>query len=144
MGRDGVAGCGSVGTRATPSHRRLWADQKSTADPTSDPTQAKKQWAALGVNAHLVAEEPPGPDFPQDGDPTLSVTMTAILQGFPRTWPFQGRKTSVYRQVGNAFPPPVAEAVGRQIVAALEAAAAERSDQASLPVKQQPADPLAA
>ncbi|WP_347239717.1 DNA cytosine methyltransferase [Streptomyces lydicus] len=31
------------------------------------------------------------------------------------TWVFEGRKTSAYRQVGNAFPPPVAEAVGRSI-----------------------------
>jgi DNA (cytosine-5)-methyltransferase 1 len=75
----------------------------------------------MGVNAHLVAEKPPGREFPVDGHPTLSVTMAAILQGFPASWPFQGKKTAAYRQVGNAFPPPVAEAVGRQVAAALRA-----------------------
>ncbi|MCM2427678.1 DNA cytosine methyltransferase [Streptomyces sp. RKAG337] len=43
----------------------------------------------------------------------------ALLQGFPPDWSFAGRKTSAYRQVGNAFPPPVAEAVGRSIAKTL-------------------------
>ena len=28
------------------------------------------------------------------------------------TWKFAGRKTAKYRQIGNAFPPPVAQAIG--------------------------------
>jgi DNA (cytosine-5)-methyltransferase 1 len=47
--------------------------------------------------------------------------MAAAIQGFPTSWRFAGRKTAAYRQVGNAFPPPVAEAVGRAIRLALEA-----------------------
>ena len=47
--------------------------------------------------------------------------MVARLQGFPDDWQFHGRKTHAYRQVGNAFPPPVAEAVGRRIAAAIAA-----------------------
>jgi hypothetical protein len=43
----------------------------------------------------------------------------ARLQGFPDHWLFAGRKTTVYRQVGNAFPPPVAEAVASAIRNAL-------------------------
>ena len=50
--------------------------------------------------------------------PRLTVPMVAIVQGF-KDWQFVGRKTAAYRQVGNAFPPPVAEAVGRSIYAAL-------------------------
>jgi DNA (cytosine-5)-methyltransferase 1 len=45
--------------------------------------------------------------------------MVARLQGFPDEWRFAGRKTAAYRQVGNAFPPPVAEAVGGAIHAAI-------------------------
>lgn len=45
-----------------------------------------------------------------------------MIQGFPKEWKFSGRKTAAYRQVGNAFPPPVAQAVGDQIYAAFQAA----------------------
>jgi DNA (cytosine-5)-methyltransferase 1 len=45
--------------------------------------------------------------------------MVARIQGFKDDWRFVGRKTAAYRQVGNAFPPPVAEAVGHSIRAAL-------------------------
>ena len=51
--------------------------------------------------------------------PRLTVRMVARLQGFPDDWQFHGRKTAAYRQVGNAFPPPVAKAVAQQIKIAL-------------------------
>ena len=50
--------------------------------------------------------------------------MAAAIQGFPPDWQFAGRKTAGYRQIGNAFPPPVARAVGNSIRAAIEAARA--------------------
>ena len=53
--------------------------------------------------------------------------MAATVQGFPKAWKFVGRKTHAYRQVGNAFPPPVAKAVGGSIRMALAVAAAERA-----------------
>jgi len=37
------------------------------------------------------------------------------------TWRITGTKTNAYRQVDNAFPPPVARAVGQQIAKALGA-----------------------
>jgi DNA (cytosine-5)-methyltransferase 1 len=45
--------------------------------------------------------------------------MVSLLQRFPARWAFHGLKTSAYRQVGNAFPPPVAKALGSAIAAAL-------------------------
>jgi DNA (cytosine-5)-methyltransferase 1 len=47
--------------------------------------------------------------------------MVARLQGFPEDWKFAGKKTAAYRQVGNAFPAPVAQAVATQIAKALTA-----------------------
>ncbi len=82
------------------------------------PTGAKRAWSRIGVNAHLVADSPPAADH--CGDLTLTVEHAAAIQGFPRTWKFAGRKTSRYRQVGNAFPPPVAEAFGRAVAQALK------------------------
>lgn len=46
----------------------------------------------------------------------LTITECATLQGFPTTHPWQGTKTAQYRQVGNAVPPALAEAVGRAIL----------------------------
>jgi DNA (cytosine-5)-methyltransferase 1 len=81
------------------------------------PTRAKRAWATLGVDGHGLWDHAPDPDFV--GMPRLTYQMTALIQGFPETWEFAGRKTAAYRQIGNAFPPPVAEAVGRQVIAAL-------------------------
>lgn len=81
------------------------------------PTRAKKAWLELGVNGKSLADAPPAPGF--EGLPKLTVEMAAVLQGFPTAWSFKGRKTAAYRQVGNAFPPPVAKALGDQITKAL-------------------------
>ena len=81
--------------------------------PDLGPTRARMAWASLGVDGKGIWDSAPGPEFV--GMPRLTVRMVARLQGFPDDWQFIGRKTSAYRQVGNAFPPPVACAVGEQI-----------------------------
>ena len=53
------------------------------------------------------------------GTPRLTIRMVARLQGFTDDWKVLGKKTASYRQVGNAFPPPVAQAVAFQIAGAL-------------------------
>jgi DNA (cytosine-5)-methyltransferase 1 len=92
---------------------------KKHGGPDLGPTRARKAWAALGVEGRTVAEHAPEADF--CGMPRLTVAMVARLQGFPADWQFYGRKTTAYRQVGNAFPPPVACAVASKIKDALAA-----------------------
>lgn len=86
---------------------------KKHGGPDLGPTRAKKAWATLGVDGMGIANEPPEKDF--IGMPRLTVEMVARIQGFPDEWHFTGKKTPAYRQVGNAFPPPVAFAVASQI-----------------------------
>jgi len=81
------------------------------------PTRAKQEWAKLGVDGKGVADEAPASDFV--GIPRLTVRMVARLQGFDDSWQFAGKKTASYRQVGNAFPAPVAAAVAGCISLAL-------------------------
>jgi len=108
-----------------------WAAKASKVGPTLvggskkhggadlGPTRAKAAWKELGVDGMGLANESPAPDFV--GIPKLTVQMAAAIQGFPNSWQIQGKKTAAYRQVGNAFPPPVAEALGRSITEAFEA-----------------------
>jgi DNA (cytosine-5)-methyltransferase 1 len=92
---------------------------KKHGGPDLGPTRARAAWRQLGVDGLGIAAGPPGPLFPPGGLPKLTVAMVARLQGFPGDWAFAGRKTAAYRQVGNAFPPPVARALGSAIAAAL-------------------------
>lgn len=82
------------------------------------PTRAKQAWAEMGICGKGLADAPPAADF--TGLPRLTLKMTALIQGFPSSWKFVGKKTPAYRQVGNAFPPPVAKAVGESIIRALK------------------------
>jgi DNA (cytosine-5)-methyltransferase 1 len=105
----------------------LVGGSKKHGGPDLGPTRARKAWARLGVNGLGLADELPDPGFV--GMPKLTVEQTALLQGFPAWWEFQGRKTAAYRQIGNAFPPPVAEAVGKQIVKAFKATSVGSNEQ---------------
>lgn len=82
--------------------------------PDLGPVRARKAWLELGIDGLGIANEPLGPEFV--GEPRLTTRMVARLQGFPDEWEFTGKKTRAYRQVGNAFPPPVAKAMGRQLL----------------------------
>jgi len=106
--------------RATSIAPTLVGGSKKHGGPDLGPTRAKKQWAALGVDGKGIANGPPEPVFPFDGNPRLTLRMAARIQGFPDTWNFEGGKTAAYRQVGNAFPPPVAKSVGTSILCALQ------------------------
>lgn len=99
----------------------LVGGSKKHGGPDLGPTRAKRQWAALGVDGNGLADAAPPPEF--TGMPRLTARMTARLQGFPDNWLFYGRKTAAYRQIGNAFPPPMAAAVGLRIAECLRGAA---------------------
>lgn len=86
---------------------------KKHGGPDLGPTRARKAWATLGVDGIGIVEEAPDRDFV--GMPRLTIPMVARLQGFPDDWVFTGKKTPAYRQVGNAFPPPVACAVASKV-----------------------------
>ncbi|MDO5661053.1 MAG: DNA cytosine methyltransferase [Brachybacterium sp.] len=96
----------------------LVGGSKKHGGPDLGPTRARQAWEILGVDGRGLADEAPGPTF--EGNPRLTVRMAARIQGFEDEWKFHGRKTASYRQVGNAFPPPVARAVGSAIKAAFE------------------------
>ncbi len=120
MGANGWLGTEDWMERANGIAPTLVGGSKKHGGPDLGPTRAKGQWRELGVDGMGLADEAPDVTFPEDKMPRLTVRMVARIQGFPDEWQFSGKKTTAYRQVGNAFPPPVAKAVGRRIVAAFK------------------------
>ncbi|MBK9576957.1 MAG: DNA cytosine methyltransferase [Fibrobacteres bacterium] len=95
----------------------LVGGSKKHGGPDLGPTRARSAWLELGVNGGSIAEFAPEPGH--IGAPRLTVRMAARVQGFPDSWTITGKKTTAYRQIGNAFPPPVAAAVAKQIKKAI-------------------------
>ena len=120
-----------------------WRDKASTWAPTvvggSDrhggpdlgPAGSKQAWRRLGVDGNGVATDVPDetgryersegkPGYVDGQGPMLTVRCGADLQGFPSGWTFSGGKSARWRQIGNAFPPPAAKAIGTAIRTALD------------------------
>lgn len=117
MSANGWAGAERWALQANDIAPTIVGGSKKHGGPDLGPTRARKAWAAMGVEGRSIAEEAPLREF--CGMPRLTVNMVARLQGFPKDWQFYGRKTNAYRQVGNAFPPPVAQAVAKNLRVAL-------------------------
>jgi len=118
MGENGWEGAEDWADKANKIAPTLVGGSKKHGGPDLGPTRAKKQWKELGVDGMGLADAAPDIRFPQGKLPRLTIRMVARIQGFPDDWQFSGKKTAAYRQIGNAFPPPVAKAVGRRIIAA--------------------------
>ncbi|RED53480.1 DNA cytosine methyltransferase [Aestuariispira insulae] len=129
-GWEGAANWASLANDVAPT---IVGGSKKHGGPDLGPTRAKRKWHSMHVNGHRIGKNDEVPDksfrgvLSKDGTireghenmPLLTLRMVARLQGFPDYWEFAGSKTHAYRQIGNAFPPPVAEAVGRQIKSVL-------------------------
>jgi DNA (cytosine-5)-methyltransferase 1 len=119
MAAGGWAGADEWAARANGIGPTLVGGSRKHGGPDLGPTRARAAWLKLGVDGRGVADAPPPKDAPANHLPRLTVPMAAAIQGFPADWRFAGRKTASYRQVGNAFPPPVGRSVAQGIRAAI-------------------------
>ena len=118
MGANGWSGVDAWAAQANKIAPTVVGGSKKHGGPDLGPVRARKAWAELGVDGSGVANEAPAAEFV--GMPKLTKEMIALIQGFPPEWNFGKRKTAACRMIGNAFPPPVAEAVGLEIKRCLE------------------------
>lgn len=126
MGANGWSGTEEWVAHANGIAPTLVGGSRKHGGPDLGPTRARAAWLKLGVDGRTIATTAPSSSDPADMIPRLTLEMVAKLQGFGPDWKFSGRKTAAYRQIGNAFPPPVARAIGAQIKIAIEAAASDR------------------
>ena len=127
MGADGFPHLDEWVERANHIAPTIVGGSKKHGGADLGPTRAKRAWEALWVDAHGVADSAPDESWDRNAPenrrgPKLTTEMVARLQGWSGNeyeWHFTGRKTSRYRQIGNAFPPPMARAVGESIAQAL-------------------------
>jgi len=123
MAANGWRGAAAWAKRANDIAPTIVGGSKRHGGPDLGPTRAKRAWREMGVDALGLADAAPSRDDPVTLLPKLTCAMVARLQGWDDAeylWTFTGRKTASYRQIGNAFPPPVARAIGEQIRRALD------------------------
>jgi DNA (cytosine-5)-methyltransferase 1 len=134
MGAAGWRGAKDWALRAAGIGPTIVGGSKKHGGPDLGPTRARRAWAELSVDGRGIADQPPPRDFPKEGLPRLTLRMVARVQGFPDSWQFSGKKTAAYRQVGNAFPPPVAWAVGASIFSAIRSRRKQDTSSVTMPV----------
>ncbi|AKS36815.1 DNA cytosine methyltransferase [Mycolicibacterium goodii] len=125
MAANGWPGAEAWSERANRVAPTIVGGSKKHGGPDLGPTRAKREWRQIGVDGLGIADSAPGPEHPVSHVPKLTNAMVARLQGWSGPafkWDFgerKGKKTTTYRQIGNAFPPPMARAIGASIAAAL-------------------------
>ena len=141
MAANGWRGAAAWAKKANDIAPTIVGGSKKHGGPDLGPTRAKRAWREMGVDALGLADAAPSREDPVTLLPKLTCDMVARLQGWDDAeyqWAFTGRKTASYRQIGNAFPPPVARAIGTQILRALDQAGEPRHLVEQTSVKHDP------
>jgi DNA (cytosine-5)-methyltransferase 1 len=85
-----------------------WQDRPATTIVSEfQPAMVTKPGHRLRDKGNFVTRQTHGAE--------VTVAEAGVLQGFPADYPWQGPKTALRRQIGNAIPPPLAEAAMRAV-----------------------------
>ena len=78
---------------------------------------------------------------PPHQDRLITVREAARLQGFPDHFRFSGHITSMYKQIGNAVPPPLGRAIAVEVAASERRTAERRAVEAAAVAEASAAGP---
>ena len=128
MLKERVAELARQGIVLKPGLLKYEALKQSIVPPYDDskfPNKWRKMWRdqpARTLMAHLGKDGYSHIHYDSDQARTISVREAARLQSFPDGFKFSGTMNPAFRQIGNAVPPLLAEALARTIRATLKAA----------------------
>lgn len=127
----GGTAAGGAEPFANAGYRKRLAAAMSTALDRPSPTITASEYKSapnFGSRGALTGARRAGDRLlPALGVTRMTVAQLAALQSFPAGFAFTGTLTAQHRQVGNAVPPLLAEAIGRSIATALYARAASEA-----------------
>ncbi len=118
------------GLRVRP-HSRLYHDLKASIVPPYDPNKFPNKWRKMEADApartlmaHLGKDAYSHIHYDSGQARTISVREAARLQSFPDGFVFAGTMNPAFRQIGEAVPPLLANALAHAILAAMGVRAA--------------------
>lgn len=122
MGTREALGLPDIGVDAlAPTLRSGFTGPRHTTSVLSS-VSAQRSWEFLQIwpNGVAMTREAASLFVAKNGHFRLSVADCALLQGFPRDWPFHGPVYASLGQIGNSVAPPVAYAVAKSVARALK------------------------
>ena len=106
-----------------------WQEARASIVPPYDPHKFPNKWRKLEpdrpsctLTAHLGKDTYSHIHYASNQARTISVREAARLQSFPDGFIFQGAMNAAFRQIGNAVPPLLANAIAAEIARALKLA----------------------
>ncbi len=104
-----------------------WLSLKAGMVPPYDPGKFPNRWRKLRpelpswtLTAHLGRDSYSHIHYDSEQARTISVREAARLQSFPDGFVFSGSMNSAFRQIGNAVPPLLAQAIALQLMEVLQ------------------------
>jgi len=117
-----------------------WLKLRGEVVPPYDPAKFPNKWWKLDpskpsrtLTAHMGKDTYSHIHWDNEQKRTVSVREAARLQSFPDSFEFAGAMNAAFRQIGNAVPPLLAQAVGAALLADLKKEPMIRSEDAAAP-----------
>jgi DNA (cytosine-5)-methyltransferase 1 len=101
-----------TGAQGGGSERLRWVSERPATTVQSTDRIGRPGHKCMTLDCHPGR----GTNAQFDGSIRVSLEEAAALQTFPPGYPFQGTKTSKFRQIGNAIPPVLAHAILAELI----------------------------